>query len=488
MQKTGGDGVPAKKGDVAATVDRHEKALLQNDLSRLSAEERKSLYWEICESTGLNPSTQPLEYIYLNGDLTLYANKTAAAQLRDNRGISITELEEEQKWGLFIVRAYAKTADGRTDVDEGSVALNGQKGEALANVRMKAITKAKRRVTLSISGMGFLDRTEVSDVPSGAKQAAHVDHETGEIKEQQDATHTSKTSAAQQSSEASSTQKKELSPAARSRSYLQKASATGNAQTLSDAIDTVRTRADEKLEGKEADEVKRCAVPFEAIGHLRASVQGDFDSIDEGAFNAALDWFAQQTDGWPGDELQWAQKIVGDEAHHLAEQVPGFEITTTDEDGPFETEKADEAVEAMQSGETALGSDTPHPNDDLGIGEPDPEEVVAHTYDSPEAAIQGHFSAAIRAGKMNHIPEEERISGAQLDRMYAIADDEGWKDTWLDRMVKDELGFESKSYVPTNGAYEEIISALQDDEMRFWMSRDADTGDLFDQEATDGDA
>jgi hypothetical protein len=38
------------------------------------------------------------------------------------------------------------------------------KGEARANTILKAVTKAKRRVTLSISGLGFLDETEVADV------------------------------------------------------------------------------------------------------------------------------------------------------------------------------------------------------------------------------------------------------------------------------------------------------------------------------------
>ena len=42
-------------------------------------------------------------------------------------------------------------------------------GEALANAYMKAETKAKRRVTLSICGLGMLDETEVETIPD-AKQ------------------------------------------------------------------------------------------------------------------------------------------------------------------------------------------------------------------------------------------------------------------------------------------------------------------------------
>jgi len=38
-------------------------------------------------------------------------------------------------------------------------------GEALANALMKASTKAKRRLTLSLCGLGFLDETEVGTIP-----------------------------------------------------------------------------------------------------------------------------------------------------------------------------------------------------------------------------------------------------------------------------------------------------------------------------------
>jgi hypothetical protein len=39
------------------------------------------------------------------------------------------------------------------------------KGDALANALMKAETKAKRRVTLSLAGLGWLDETEIASIP-----------------------------------------------------------------------------------------------------------------------------------------------------------------------------------------------------------------------------------------------------------------------------------------------------------------------------------
>src|SRR5260370_32382559 len=67
---------------------------------------------------------------------------------------------------VYIVRARATMPDGRTDESLGAVSLAGLEGEALANALMKAETKAKRRVALSICGLGMLDETEVETLPS----------------------------------------------------------------------------------------------------------------------------------------------------------------------------------------------------------------------------------------------------------------------------------------------------------------------------------
>jgi hypothetical protein len=142
-------------------------------------------------------------------------------------------------------------------------------------------------------------------------------------------------------------------------------------------------------------------------------------------------------------------------------------------------DQSEQAAEAIMEGEAALdessGEDTGHT----------PPDEVERQWSSPKDAIQSHFEVALKHGSLNHIPEEEQISGKQLDRMYAIADEEGWKDSWLDRMVKDELGYESKSTVPSGPAYEEIVEALRSDEMRYFMSRDLDTPDLFEDPAED---
>jgi hypothetical protein len=114
---------------------------------------------------GLNPYTQPFAYIKLNGQLKLYAKRDCADQLRRLRGISIEIVDKKLSDGLLSIHVRARDKDGRTDEDYGIVAVGSAAGEALANLGMKAVTKAKRRVTLSISGLGMLDETEVFTVP-----------------------------------------------------------------------------------------------------------------------------------------------------------------------------------------------------------------------------------------------------------------------------------------------------------------------------------
>lgn len=152
-----------------------ESALMHGDLSKLTAEQRLSYFNEVCKSLGLNPLTQPLAYLNLSGRLTLYAKKDATDQLRKIHGVSITKLEDKLVGDVYKVTAYAKDKDGKEDADEGAVDVKGLTGEKLANALMKATTKAKRRVTLSICGLGLLDETEVADIPAEVKQQRPVD-------------------------------------------------------------------------------------------------------------------------------------------------------------------------------------------------------------------------------------------------------------------------------------------------------------------------
>lgn len=154
-----------------------EKVIGSGDLSAMKPEDRVAFYWRVCESTGLNPLTRPFEFISLNGKLTLYAKRDATDQLRRLNGVTVTKLERDRSDDLMTVTAHGRDRQGREDSAIGAVSIKGLGGEALANALMKAETKAKRRLTLSLVGLGFLDESEVD----GIGDRVDVDPETGEI-------------------------------------------------------------------------------------------------------------------------------------------------------------------------------------------------------------------------------------------------------------------------------------------------------------------
>jgi hypothetical protein len=143
-----------------------ERVIVVGDLSKLTPEQRWDYYKGVCASVGLNPFTKPLEYIMLNGKLTLYALKSATDQLRNRYGVSLGKPDVQLADGLCMVEVSASGPSGRTDTDIGAVAIENLKGDARANAIMKAITKAKRRVTLSYCGLSMLDESEIDSIPS----------------------------------------------------------------------------------------------------------------------------------------------------------------------------------------------------------------------------------------------------------------------------------------------------------------------------------
>jgi hypothetical protein len=159
-----------------------EKVILGGDLKDLTPGERLAYYNRVCESLSLNPLTQPFAYLSLSGKLTLYARKDAAEQLRKVNAITLRILSREMIDGMYVVTCQAETPTGRSDASTGVIDLSKLAGEAKANAMMKAETKAKRRVTLSICGLGLIDETEVESVP-GARKIRVEDAHSGKLLE-----------------------------------------------------------------------------------------------------------------------------------------------------------------------------------------------------------------------------------------------------------------------------------------------------------------
>ena len=146
-----------------------ESLVLRGDLSGLGPNERARFYVQMCEGLGLNPHAQPFAFLRLNGKEVLYATRGATDQLA-----AIHKLDREIIDGPKVIDlagtklAYAvcraKHPNGRVETSVATVPLVDP-----VNVLMKVETKAKRRATLSILGLGVLDEMELETIPANVQ-------------------------------------------------------------------------------------------------------------------------------------------------------------------------------------------------------------------------------------------------------------------------------------------------------------------------------
>lgn len=142
--------------------------ILQGDLSKLSANDKVRYYNGYCERMGLDPFTKPFDLLRLNGKEVLYCTRSGTQQLNKLHKVShlITSRDTNTDAGVYIVTSKASLPDGRCTESLGAVNIQGLKGEAYANAIMKAETKAKRRATLDLLGLGVLDESEAESIPN----------------------------------------------------------------------------------------------------------------------------------------------------------------------------------------------------------------------------------------------------------------------------------------------------------------------------------
>lgn len=151
-----------------------EHLVMTGDISKLPPLQRIEYYKKYCSAFGMNWLTQPIMYYrQQGGGLAPYVKRAGAEQLRDTKKVRIRIVDQRVESGLYLVTCEATLPDGRSDQDVGAVPLPPS-GADRANAIKKAITQAKRRVTLSICGLGIPDESEVSDIP-GAERVAFAE-------------------------------------------------------------------------------------------------------------------------------------------------------------------------------------------------------------------------------------------------------------------------------------------------------------------------
>jgi hypothetical protein len=183
------------------------KIILSGDLSGLSETDQAKYYVAFCERLKLDPITKPFDIIrekikvgnVEKEKVSLYPNKSCAEQLREKHNVSVKLTECVVVEGVYRVTAEATKRDDkgniyRTDEATGAVAMMKEGGSwkknsdgksffegngsytlldpaTRANAMMKAETKAKRRVTFSICGLGGYEENDAPaerEIPSSS--------------------------------------------------------------------------------------------------------------------------------------------------------------------------------------------------------------------------------------------------------------------------------------------------------------------------------
>lgn len=163
-------GVSSMKQEQQTHTEIINSLIINGDISRLSAQQKVNYYKEVCDKLGLDPLSQPFRILRLHGREIMYCDRGGAQQLNKLHRVSHEIKSREAVNGCYVVTAQASTPDGRKTESLGAVPIINLKGEHLCNAMMKAETKAKRRATLDLLGLGILDETETEHL-GGAEVA-----------------------------------------------------------------------------------------------------------------------------------------------------------------------------------------------------------------------------------------------------------------------------------------------------------------------------
>lgn len=161
-----------KQESIAFDENIISSIVINGDISKLSPQQKVEYYRQFCERLGLDPLSQPFKLLRLNGKEVLYCDRTGAQQLNKLHKVSHEIKARETVSGCYVVTAQASTPDGRKTESIGAVTIDNLRGDALCNAMMKAETKAKRRATLDLLGLGILDETETETIMHAQKVEA----------------------------------------------------------------------------------------------------------------------------------------------------------------------------------------------------------------------------------------------------------------------------------------------------------------------------
>jgi hypothetical protein len=139
------------------------------DTGSLTAQQRAGYVTALCRALRLNPLTSPVQFIRLNGKEVLYVTRTATDQLAAIHGLNRKtvrgpEIVDIAGTKIAICAVEVTLPNGRSETATATLPVSDP-----AMLYMKLETKAKRRGTLAILGLGLLAEEEAESI-SGAER------------------------------------------------------------------------------------------------------------------------------------------------------------------------------------------------------------------------------------------------------------------------------------------------------------------------------
>ena len=138
----------------------------------LTHEQRAGYVVALCRALRLNPLTNPVQFIKLNGREVLYVTRTATDQLAAMHGLNRKTIRGPEIVDIAGMKVALCTVEVSLPNGRSETATATLKVEDPAQLYMKLETKAKRRGTLAILGLGLLSEEEAESIPGGERETA----------------------------------------------------------------------------------------------------------------------------------------------------------------------------------------------------------------------------------------------------------------------------------------------------------------------------
>jgi len=160
----------------------------KSDPRAMTAEERAGYVATLCRALRLNPLTRPAQFINLSGREVLYLTRTATDQLAAMHNLNRRTVDGPRVVDICGTKVGVCTVEVSLPSGRSETATATLPAADFVNLYMKLETKAKRRGTLSILGLGVLGEDEVETIP-GAQRSTLNDtpHATAQEPQQRHA-------------------------------------------------------------------------------------------------------------------------------------------------------------------------------------------------------------------------------------------------------------------------------------------------------------